>query len=32
VTEGADATVALAMIDQTGPTSEFRDRSGRIAH
>lgn len=31
-TEGTDATVALAMIDQTGPTGEFHDRTGRIAY
>jgi hypothetical protein len=32
VTEGTDATVALATIDQAGPTGEFHDRSGRIAY
>jgi NAD(P)-dependent dehydrogenase (short-subunit alcohol dehydrogenase family) len=31
VTEGTDATVAMAMIDGTGPTGEFHDRRGRIA-
>jgi hypothetical protein len=25
------STVALAMIDQSGPTGEFRDRTGTIA-
>ncbi|MBO1755462.1 SDR family NAD(P)-dependent oxidoreductase [Allobranchiibius sp. CTAmp26] len=32
VTEGTDATVALATIDQDGPTGEFHDRAGRIAY
>ncbi len=32
VTEGTDATVALATIDQDGPTGEFHDRTGRIAY
>lgn len=32
ITEGTDATVALATIDQDGPTGEFRDRTGRIAY
>ena len=32
VTEGTDATVALATIDQGGPTGEFHDRTGRIAY
>ena len=30
VTEGTDATVALALLDQSGPTGEFHNRSGRI--
>ena len=30
VTEGTDATVALATIGQDGPTGEFHDRHGRI--
>lgn len=30
VTEGTDATVALATIDRGGPTGEFWDRTGRI--
>lgn len=32
VTEGTDATVALARIDRSGPTGEFHDRTGRIAY
>jgi NAD(P)-dependent dehydrogenase (short-subunit alcohol dehydrogenase family) len=32
VTEGTDATVALATIGQDGPTGEFHDRFGRIAY
>ncbi|WP_420364664.1 SDR family NAD(P)-dependent oxidoreductase [Curtobacterium sp. L3-7] len=32
VTEGTDATVALATLDQSGPTGEFHDRDGRIAY
>jgi NAD(P)-dependent dehydrogenase (short-subunit alcohol dehydrogenase family) len=32
VTEGTDATVALALIDQAGPTGEFHDRTGAIAY
>ncbi len=32
VTEGTDATVALATIGPDGPTGEFHDRSGRIAY
>jgi NAD(P)-dependent dehydrogenase (short-subunit alcohol dehydrogenase family) len=32
ITEGTDATVALATIDQTGPTGEFHNRAGRIAY
>ncbi len=32
VTEGTDATVALATIDQDGPTGEFHNRTGRIAY
>jgi NAD(P)-dependent dehydrogenase (short-subunit alcohol dehydrogenase family) len=32
VTEGTDATVALATIGQDGPTGEFHDRRGRIAY
>ncbi|MFD1714937.1 SDR family NAD(P)-dependent oxidoreductase [Amnibacterium flavum] len=30
VTEGTDATVALALLGQDGPTGEFHDRTGRI--
>jgi NAD(P)-dependent dehydrogenase (short-subunit alcohol dehydrogenase family) len=30
VTEGTDATVALAVIGRDGPTGEFHDRFGRI--
>jgi NAD(P)-dependent dehydrogenase (short-subunit alcohol dehydrogenase family) len=32
VTEGTDATVALATLDQDGPTGEFHNRDGRIAY
>jgi NAD(P)-dependent dehydrogenase (short-subunit alcohol dehydrogenase family) len=32
VTEGTDATVALATIGQDGPTGEFHDRTGRIEY
>ena len=32
VTEGTDATVALATLNQNGPTGEFHDRTGRIAY
>ena len=32
VTEGTDATVALATIGSDGPTGEFHSRSGRIAY
>ncbi len=32
VTEGTDATVALATIGHDGPTGEFHDRNGRIAY
>jgi NAD(P)-dependent dehydrogenase (short-subunit alcohol dehydrogenase family) len=32
VTEGTDATVALATIGPDGPTGVFHDRSGRIAY
>jgi NAD(P)-dependent dehydrogenase (short-subunit alcohol dehydrogenase family) len=32
VTEGTDATVALATIGHDGPTGEFHDRTGRIAY
>lgn len=32
ITEGTDATVALATIDQNGPTGEFHDRVGRISY
>ena len=32
VTEGTDATIALATIDQDGPTGEFRGRTGPIAY
>ncbi|MCH1867997.1 SDR family NAD(P)-dependent oxidoreductase [Nocardioides sp. CFH 31398] len=31
VTEGTDATVALAQVGPDGPTGEFHDRHGRIA-
>ncbi|WP_245976931.1 hypothetical protein [Cryobacterium soli] len=30
VTEGTDATVALALLGPTGPTGEFHNRTGRI--
>jgi NAD(P)-dependent dehydrogenase (short-subunit alcohol dehydrogenase family) len=30
VTEGTDATVALAQVGPDGPTGEFHDRNGRI--
>jgi NAD(P)-dependent dehydrogenase (short-subunit alcohol dehydrogenase family) len=32
VTEGTDATVALATLGLDGPTGEFHDRTGRIAY
>ncbi|WP_144758507.1 SDR family NAD(P)-dependent oxidoreductase [Curtobacterium sp. 9128] len=32
VTEGTDATVALATLGADGPTGEFHDRTGRIAY
>jgi NAD(P)-dependent dehydrogenase (short-subunit alcohol dehydrogenase family) len=32
VTEGTDATVALATIGADGPTGEFHDRTGAIAY
>ena len=32
VTEGTDATVALATIGPDGPTGEFHDRNGRITY
>lgn len=32
VTEGTDATVALATIGVDGPTGEFHDRDGRVAY
>jgi NAD(P)-dependent dehydrogenase (short-subunit alcohol dehydrogenase family) len=32
VTEGTDATVALATLGADGPTGEFHDRAGRIAY
>ncbi|MBN9154827.1 MAG: SDR family NAD(P)-dependent oxidoreductase [Microbacterium sp.] len=32
VTEGTDATVALALLGPDGPTGEFHDRHGRIAY
>lgn len=32
VTEGTDATVALAVIGPDGPTGEFHDRLGRVAY
>lgn len=32
VTEGTDATVALALVGPDGPTGEFHDRTGRIEY
>jgi len=32
VTEGTDATVALALLGPDGPTGEFHDRTGRVAY
>ncbi|PPH30391.1 SDR family NAD(P)-dependent oxidoreductase [Rathayibacter sp. AY1F9] len=32
VTEGTDATVALALLGSDGPTGEFHDRRGRIEY
>jgi NAD(P)-dependent dehydrogenase (short-subunit alcohol dehydrogenase family) len=32
VTQGTDATVALATIDPDGPTGEFHNRTGRIPY
>ncbi len=32
VTEGTDATVALALLGPDGPTGEFHNRHGRIAY
>jgi NAD(P)-dependent dehydrogenase (short-subunit alcohol dehydrogenase family) len=32
VTEGTDATVALATIGNDGPTGEFHDRTGAVAY
>jgi len=32
ITEGTDANVALATINQDGPTGEFHDRSARIEY
>ncbi|OII15920.1 short-chain dehydrogenase [Curtobacterium sp. MCBA15_009] len=32
VTEGTDATVALALLGADGPTGEFHDRRGRIEY
>jgi NAD(P)-dependent dehydrogenase (short-subunit alcohol dehydrogenase family) len=32
VTEGTDATVALALVGPDGPTGEFHDRNGRISY
>lgn len=32
ITEGTDATVALALIDRDGPSGEFHDRTGQIAY
>ena len=32
VSEGTDATVALALIGPDGPTGEFHDRTGRIEY
>lgn len=31
VSEGTDATVALATLDPDGPTGQFHNRAGRIA-
>ena len=30
ITEGTDATVALALVGPDGPTGQFHDRTGRI--
>ncbi|WP_445443036.1 hypothetical protein [Clavibacter sp. km1a] len=32
VTEGTDATVALALLGPDGPTGEFHSRHGRIEY
>ena len=32
VTEGTDATVAMALLGPDGPTGEFHDRTGRVAY
>ena len=32
ITEGTDATVALATLDQRGPTGEFHSRTGQISY
>jgi NAD(P)-dependent dehydrogenase (short-subunit alcohol dehydrogenase family) len=32
VTEGTDATVALALVGPDGPTGGFHDRTGRIEY
>ena len=32
VTEGTDATVALALIGPDGPTGEYHNRQGRITY
>lgn len=32
ITEGTDATIALATIDQDGPTGEFHNRTGQITY
>ena len=32
VTEGTDATVAMATLDQSGPTGQFHDRTGVISY
>jgi NAD(P)-dependent dehydrogenase (short-subunit alcohol dehydrogenase family) len=32
VTEGTDATVALALVGPDGPTGEFHDRRGRVEY
>ena len=32
ITEGTDATVALALVSRDGPTGEFHDRAGRIQY
>lgn len=32
ITEGTDATIALATIDRDGPTGEFHNRTGQITY